>query len=395
LPVPFDESEFRKEPVMRLISRSTPGITNQLDSISSSSYNPDARDTCAELQSAELNIAAPCQSLYFLQLIKLTSISKRMASKLYSPDGVNKPWSSMEFAIRGLMLDLDSWLINLPSAYDFTSTQTSQDSATHRTSLALMFYSTKIGITKPCLRRKEPRAEGDTSEGLYKKAAIECVESACHMLRLFPEPPEVSLLHKLSPWWCILHFLMQATTVLLVELACHARHVPEKAAMVSKAARKSYDWLSVMSETSMASEKARKMCDEFLNRLGLSASAETHSFPCIAGLSQASPDDEIHTSPAKSTETASTPNGLPSELRSMSLSPVGHLSASFAPPSGSLEGLGAHEFMQNDKFLAVHNPYDGYLPYDPHTGQITGSFFPSEEDIDFQLGSYYWDESVE
>ncbi|KAF7595316.1 hypothetical protein BBP40_006565 [Aspergillus hancockii] len=396
LPVPFDENDFRKESVMRLISRSTPGTPNQLESVSNSSLNPDARDASAGMTSTEINIAAPCKSLYFLQLIKLTSISKMMTSKLYSPEEASKPWPSTEFAIRSLIFDLDAWLINLPSAYDFTSAQASQDSAIHRMSLALMFYSTKIGITKPCLRRKEPSAEGDTSVEFCKKAAVECVESACHMLRLFPEPLDAALLHRLSPWWCILHFLMQATTVLLIELACHAKHVPEKAAMVSKAARKSYDWLSVMSETSMAAEKARKMCDEFLHRLGLSAGAETHSFPCMTGLaSRASPDNEIHTPPSKYTETATTPNGLPSELRAMSLSPVNHLSTPFAPPSSNgLEALDTHQLTQHDKCSAVHNSNDGYLPYDPTTGQITGSFFPSEEDIDFQLGSYYWDEMV-
>ncbi|GAB1199190.1 hypothetical protein APSETT444_008536 [Aspergillus pseudonomiae] len=320
----------------------------------------------------------------------------RMTNKLYSPDGVEKPWSSMEFAIRGLMLDLDSWLINLPAAYDFTSTHTSQGSATHRMSLALTFYSTKIGITKPCLRRIESSALGDKSEEFCRKAAAECVESACHLLRLFPEPLEAALLHKLSPWWCILHFLMQATAILLIELSFHVQHVPEKAAMVSKAVKKSYDWLSVMSETSMASEKARRMCDEFLRRLGFNDGTEIHSFPCIAGLtSQNSPDDELHDPRHRSTRVA-TPNGIPSREGSMPLSPVDHSSAAFARPSSvGLEVPETHEFEQDEKIFAVHNLYDSYLPYDPNTGQITGSFFPSEDDIDIRLGPYNWDETME
>ncbi|GMF76385.1 unnamed protein product [Aspergillus oryzae] len=347
------------------------------------------------MESADANAAAPCKSLYFLQLIKLTSIAKRMTSKLYNPDGVEKAWSSMEFAIRGLMLDLDSWLINLPAAYDFTSTHTSQGSATHRMSLALTFYSTKIGITKPCLRRIESSALGDKSEEFCRKAAAECVESACHMLRLFPEPLEASLLHKLSPWWCILHFLMQATAVLLIELSFHVQHVPEKAAMVSKAAKKSYDWLAVMSETSMASEKARRMCDEFLRRLGFNGGAEIHSFPCIAGLaSRNSPEDEPHDPHPRLTRIA-TPDGLRGGIGSIPLSPVDHSTAAFARPlSVGLEAPEAHEFDQDEKALTVHNLYDGYLPYDPNTGQITGSFFPPEDDIDIGLGPYYWDEAM-
>ncbi|KAB8255716.1 fungal-specific transcription factor domain-containing protein [Aspergillus pseudonomiae] len=395
LPVPFDESDFRKESVMHLISRSTLEGLSQPGLALNSSPNPDPKDTGKGIESADANAAAPCKSLYFLQLVKLTSIAKRMTNKLYSPDGVEKPWSSMEFAIRGLMLDLDSWLINLPTAYDFTSTHTSQGSATHRMSLALTFYSTKIGITKPCLRRIESSALGDKSEEFCRKAAVECVESACHLLRLFPEPLEAALLHKLSPWWCILHFLMQATAILLIELSFHVQHVPEKAAMVSKAVKKSYDWLSVMSETSMASEKARRMCDEFLRRLGFNDGTEIHSFPCIAGLtSQNSPDDELHDPRHRSTRVA-TPNGIPSREGSMPLSPVDHSSAAFARPSSvDLEVPETHEFEQDEKIFAVHNLYDSYLPYDPNTGQITGSFFPSEDDIDIRLGPYNWDETM-
>lgn len=395
LPVPFDESDFRKEPAMRLINRSALEGLSQLGPASNSSPILDLRDTVKGTESTDVNAMAPCKSLYFLQLIKLTSIAKQMTSKLYNPDGIEKPWSSMEFAIRGLMLDLDSWLMNLPAAYDFTSTHTSQGSANHRMSLALTFYSTKIGITKPCLRRIESNALGDKSEDFCRKAAVECVESACHMLRLFPETLEAALLHKLSPWWCILHFLMQATAVLLIELSFHVQHIPEKAAMVSKAARKSYDWLSVMSETSMASEKARRMCDEFLRRLGFNGGTEIRSFPCIVGFTeQNSPDDEPHDSHPRLTRVA-TPNGLTGRVGSMPLSPVDHSSVSFARPSSvDLKLPETQEIEQDEKTLAVHNFYDGYLPYDPNTGQITGSFFPPEDDIDIGLGPYYWDETM-
>ncbi|KAE8387296.1 fungal-specific transcription factor domain-containing protein [Aspergillus alliaceus] len=371
LPVPFDESDFRHEPVMRLISRSTPEGLSQLELV-------------------------PCMSLYFLQLIKLTSIAKRMASRLYNLEGVETPWPRMEFAIQRLNLDLNSWLINLPKAYDFTSTHTSQGLATHRMSLALNFYSTKIGITKPCLRRLDPSAHGDKAVNFSRKAAVECVESACHMLRLFPEPLEAALLHKISPWWCILHFLMQATAVLLIELSFHAQHVPEKAAMVLKAARKSYDWLLVMSETSMASEKARKMCHEFLRRLGFNANAKVYSFPCIASLhSQDSVDDEVHKPPSLR-EGTTTPGSLIGDVGFMSLSPVDHSTAHFAPQSSvGMEVPGPQAFEQDEKALDAHNSYGDYLPYDPATGQITGSFFPPEDDINIGLESYCWDERIE
>jgi hypothetical protein len=166
------------------------------------------------------------------------------------------------------MLGIDSWFMNLPSAYDFTSTQTSQCPIGQRMGLAFLFYSTKIEITHPCLCRLDSSPpEDDKTHEFCNKTAAECVESACHMLTLFPDNPDAAMLHRISPWWCTLHYLMQATTVLLLELAFHSQHIPEKANMVLKAAKKAIDWLSALSKTNMASERAWKLCDGFLRRL--------------------------------------------------------------------------------------------------------------------------------
>ncbi|KAJ5331760.1 Transcription factor [Penicillium atrosanguineum] len=280
LPVPFDESDFQKEEVAHMISAAGRAASDSLDRVpfNNSAANLDSNtddDTCdspveceTKMTRAEyLKSLPPCMSLYFLQLTSLTTVAKRTTSKLYSPEALQSPWASTEFTIQSLMLDIDTWFMNLPSAYDFTSTQT-QCPLGQRMGLAFLFYSTKIGITRPCLRRLEASSqEGERAHEFCSKTAAECVESACHMLTLFPDTPDAALLHRITPWWCTLHYLMQASTVLLLELSFRAQHVPEKARMISKAAKKAIDWLSTLSKMNNASKKAWKLCDGFLRRL--------------------------------------------------------------------------------------------------------------------------------
>ncbi|KAI9932197.1 hypothetical protein MW887_009707 [Aspergillus wentii] len=405
LPVPFDESDFQKEEVARQISDAARGSSSQLERITvsstcslNSSAESDSNDTATNPKDTDTNKAEylkglpPCMSLYFLQLTKLISISKRMTIKLYSPEAAHSPWPSTEFTIQSLVLELDSWFMNLPTPYDFTSTQTSQCPMSQRMSLAFLFYSTKIGITRPCLCRLDMMQQGDREYDSCSKTAAECVESACHMLTLFPDSSDAALLHRISPWWCILHFLMQATTVLLLELAFRTQHVPEKSNMVSKAAKKALEWLSTISQSNMASERAWKLCDGFMRRLASHVGVDISEFTCSSeATTEASPDDQFDAATAANAATADV---LAAELDSIICSPMDQSNTPLAAPvSYTLEPSDVLDIMKTEKPLAVRESYDDCLPYDPTTGQITGSFFPEASNLDLDLG-YVWNDPI-
>jgi hypothetical protein len=77
------------------------------------------------------------------------------------------------------------------------------------------------------------------------------------MLGLLPDRPDVVLLNQISPWWRILHYFMQATTVLLLELSFRTQHVPEKVVSISQMTKKAIEWLHNMSRTSTAAHIGR------------------------------------------------------------------------------------------------------------------------------------------
>lgn len=387
LPVPVDEENFERDEVINCLRLSHGTEGNGL------SFDLKAKHSIATPKATGATSSPPCGSLHFLHVILLTLISKKMTTKLYSPGAARTSWIGIEFAIQGLTSDIESWLLSLPKDYDFTSTQSSQVThsiSTHRMSLAFLFYSTKIGITRPCLRRPNPaEQEGKVSDEKMQdfchRTAAECVESACHMLRLFPEGLDAAALYRMSPWWCILHFLVQATTVLLIELSFGVCHVPEKASMVSKATERALQWLAILAKTNAASEKARLLCQCLLRRIeqytGLNL--PIHPIPSDVGIS-------VPPGP-RPTGLSSTPDPRPSELGSGP-----------SPFFGSSNPLEAHVkfqpspespgLMQTDKDTNTQDTNDEGLPYDPSTGQIIGSFFPPNLSLGLEISDYFLEE---
>ncbi|PWY62024.1 fungal-specific transcription factor domain protein [Aspergillus eucalypticola CBS 122712] len=387
LPVPVDEENFEKDDVTNCLRLSHGTEGNGL------SFDLKSKHSIATPKTTGATASPPCGSLHFLHVILLTLISKKMTAKLYSPGAARTSWMGIEFAIQGLTSDIESWLLSLPKDYDFTSTQSSQVThsiSTHRMSLAFLFYSTKIGITRPCLRRPNPaEQEGNVSDEKMQdfchRTAAECVESACHMLRLFPEGLDAAALYRMSPWWCILHFLVQATTVLLIELSFGVCHVPEKASMVSKATERALQWLAILAKTNAASEKARLLCQCLLRRIEQYAGVNLpiHPIPSDVGIS-------VPPGP-RPTGLSSTPDPRPSEFGSGP-----------SPFSGSSNSLEAHVkcqpspespgLMQMDKDTNAQDTYDEGLPYDPSTGQIIGSFFPPNLSLGLEISDYFLEE---
>ncbi|RAK89183.1 fungal-specific transcription factor domain protein [Aspergillus costaricaensis CBS 115574] len=387
LPVPVDEENFERDEVINCLRLSHGTEGNSLN------FDLKAKHSIATPKATGATASPPCGSLHFLHVILLTLISKKMTTKLYSPGAARTSWIGIEFAIQGLTSDIESWLLSLPKDYDFTSTQSSQVThsiSTHRMSLAFLFYSTKIGITRPCLRRPNPaEQEGKVSDekmlDFCHRTAAECVESACHMLRLFPEGLDAASLYRMSPWWCILHFLVQATTVLLIELSFGVCHVPEKASMVSKATERALQWLAILAKTNAASEKARLLCQCLLRRIEQYAGVNLpiHPIPSDVGIS-------VPPGP-RPTGLSPTPDPRPSEFGSgpspffgSSNSLEAHVKCHPSPESPSL--------MQTDKDTNAQDTYDEGLPYDPSTGQIIGSFFPPNLSLGLEISDYFLEE---
>lgn len=378
LPIPFDESEFKQDEAAALLSSSA-GRSSQLKSSTSpEQLGVKARD---RYEDCDIHTLPPSDSLLFLQFVLITSVGRRTNSELYGPQAARVPWSTTRWKMKGLLYDLNSWLMNLPGMYDFTLTQTSPSLANQRTFLALTYYSTKIGITRPCLCRMELNHTDREIESFCKDQAVECVEAALLILRFLPDSADPITLYKTTPWWNMPHFLMQSAAVLLLELSFNCQHWPENEHTITKAAEKVYEWLGAISRSNKTTERAWLLCGNLLRRLGkLSDCGTPHPGSNIGNTPTNEPSHPPNPGPKSSEHSRFFRSVSDHEFLAMGEGSID------VPSSYSQEpGTGFLEMLNNEDPLSLTSGgWEHELPRDPNTGELV--FFNPDDPIDTDYG---------
>lgn len=161
----------------------------------------------------------PNTSLYFLCRIGLACIGKTAMDDIHSPRTTSLSWDEVETSITRNNATADDWLAQLPPYYNFEKASPNFPFVRQRTSLAFRFYSIKLIILEPCLQRViRVQTEGPCSVHCQTMAAT-CLQVARSVLDLLPDEPDVSWLYEYCPWWSILHYIMQSSTILMVSIA--------------------------------------------------------------------------------------------------------------------------------------------------------------------------------
>lgn len=94
-----------------------------------------------------------------------------------------------------------------------------------------------------------------------------CVQAAMDILRLLPDEPDLHWFYETCPWWCFLHYLMQAVAVCLTAIFISPRSVSDESLCMEAAVSKAMRWLSSISSTNPSSEAALRICTEIIARM--------------------------------------------------------------------------------------------------------------------------------
>ncbi|KAJ5123579.1 hypothetical protein N7448_009676 [Penicillium atrosanguineum] len=267
LPIPYKEEEFLNDQVVQLIAHQ--GVRNYLMSslLPSRDIPSGFADASTDRSSAthRSEQVTPNVSLYFLYAVDLAFLMRQAIEALYAPGAARRSWLEMETTITSLNNHADNWLTHPPPDFAFTELDTSQPFIRQRASLAFRFYTTKLIISQPCLRRVTNRSLGSTCD----KMAAMCVQVASQMLDLLPDEADASWLYAISPWWCVLHYIMQSTTVLLIELFTRTQPGTSEAAVLATKLQKAVRWLREMATKDASSERAWTVCREIISTHGV------------------------------------------------------------------------------------------------------------------------------
>ncbi|PWY70786.1 hypothetical protein BO83DRAFT_409160 [Aspergillus eucalypticola CBS 122712] len=300
LPIPFEEEVFGRPDILSLFQDSVSRIDRL--KLTLLQTEEEARASVSWLTSCE---ASP--SLFFHCIVDLAAIGQDIINNVYS--------IKIEQQIRKYSSILDMWLSKVPDAYRFTSVNSdgadvpdgnNSQWKRERISLAMSYYSTRIMLCRPCLTHtgsrlstRSPDAEvaqhscpnprpNSSSRTLFRSSmGLMCVRSAVSLLACLPQTPDIMWITAMTPWWYILHYIMQATTVIL----CHLSNRPpgpsehpvhpgfsDPGITVSEI-KKAMRWLHHMAYTYAAPGRAFRQCNSVLRRIAPSLGIDLSDLP--------------------------------------------------------------------------------------------------------------------
>ncbi|PGH30796.1 hypothetical protein GX50_06424 [[Emmonsia] crescens] len=198
----------------------------------------------------------------FIRSLRLDLIIAEALEELYSSSTVNRTWA----VVQNLVFDLDrkliQWENDLPSGIlGLSPASEALPPMNQRMYLTLRFYGACILINRPCLCEARQLSDAipsqsATSKRMDEDAAIRCVSAARHLIRLLPQNIRPVELYLNTPWWCVLHYIVQAGTILIIELSMDVFHLPNEIENLINESSCVLQWLQALSETSTPARRA-------------------------------------------------------------------------------------------------------------------------------------------
>ncbi|KAL4780658.1 fungal-specific transcription factor domain-containing protein [Aspergillus varians] len=302
-PVPYDESSFQ-----------LPELEDLLDNIDLREerlqWTIYASNSELQLRTQWFRSLTPTQSLFFFHLVDLCIITHAAVTAIYSLTAVK---DSGQSGIPHYQEKLQTWLSTLQPPFAFTDngSQPAVERNSHgQVSLALAYYSSQIILSRPCLTSPD-RKEGTNirfpRSRFGNDTAKTCVHSALALISVLPDNPDTQWALRMTSWWCILHFIMQALTVLLIQLnigpvpimtrsgveirqadgyndTTTEKETEQEAAAVLTAAKKALHWLHHLAKSNPSAHRAFQISDRFIRRIGHAKDLDLSGLPSGAEL---------------------------------------------------------------------------------------------------------------
>ena len=267
LPMPLEEEDFMSKaqfwesPAVASLRRLSTGESDFIDR--------SASPASSSQQQFHDQAVLPSDALFFLYYTKLVVLTHDAVNQLYRPQVLNQPWAQILSRILGLQSKVEKWRIKLPPVFDFSQRQTDQKFVRQRVHLGFAYYSAVLIINRPCLCRIDQRIPNQSGKAkdLNRSCATNCVHAATSMIGLLPNEPDISGACSTGPWWSLVHHLMQAAAIMMLELSFGAGDRPDRADEDLETVQKALNWLDGMSSNEIAAYRASQLCGDMLAKV--------------------------------------------------------------------------------------------------------------------------------
>lgn len=210
--------------------------------------------------SPSVNVPANSGS-YLRCVIKLGEIT-HAALNLYASGAVGESWRSVQKLIEVMTEEIEMWATTLPDGLNFSNRDVVSEHPYKREqiTLAFLYHSTRILITRPCLCRLDRRIkrQSATSKVFNQSTALTCLESAKSIARLLPDDPELDSvqIYLMGPWWTMVHNIMQSLVVLILDISYESQQFPDDPQEILAPLKKLTRWLRAMRLTNAMARRA-------------------------------------------------------------------------------------------------------------------------------------------
>ncbi|KIW36336.1 uncharacterized protein PV06_11387 [Exophiala oligosperma] len=171
---------------------------------------------------------------------ELIVISSHVMTQLYMPQQFES-WAVTQKTITDLDNRLNVWVKSLPDELIVQSRVTTASDPRAKIDLALCYYSIKTILHRPCLCHIVISDESISSKEFNSSNARNCVRAATSLVDILPEDPSAYETYQLLPWWILLHYLGQATSVFILELSLDMEHFEDSVDKLIPYARVEFD----------------------------------------------------------------------------------------------------------------------------------------------------------
>lgn len=402
LPIPYEEESFKSSDAQHLMSLESQkssrypyfdvGVSPTPSSDRSrsaskpvSSAHPTPSRSPSNTAQGDLDwakAASPCLSSFFLYYVQLYRVNRFVFDQLYAPDRITQSWSNTQMAIDHLEKKLSSWKSSLPAIFDFSKRQRDQAFTNQRLALGIYYYAARMTITRPCLcrlDRKIPRQSAGSND-FNRTAAVNCVGAAMAMVEMLPNDTSVVKLFQTTPWWCIIQQIMQATSVLLLEIAFRVHHMPDEAENIFESTKIAVRWLYRMAaEDIKAAQRAWKIAYSLLrdvcSKIGRNINDLESRLP---DLTPPGPP-----SYAQSFDHFAPPHSAMSKPQPQQHLPRGQQQPNLNDMTSMPDFSSIPYMMTSAEFTAPYAAFDQYLPFDHTTGEL--AMFPTSAEMDLMV----------
>ena len=280
----------------------------------------------------DLRTSLPSNSgSYFRSGIQLSILEQKIMVELYSTTSVARAWRHLLQVISRLSEELQEWLSSLPPELNFTveTPGVSRGLEHERRSLHVRYIAANILVTRPCIESPEAMTADD-------RAVRMCVRAAKELASLLPHPSDSRLFYNRSPWWTIVHHVMQGLVVLLLTMSQKAVYLSEDGADTLPSIKTFLRLLGLVAKRDAVAERVRAVALGVLRDLAASSNVD------VSDLMDEKEQDLAH-----------------ADEKSLQTDDLGIESGQWSSSSGMEH---AQVSMQPDESPTWHNLYDQALP---------------------------------